>query len=392
MPKVKLTKKVIDALPQASNPKGELYYDQILSGFGIAVYPTGRKSFFINYGPVNKRRRLKLGAYGILTLEQARQLAREKLVGITGGQDPLEERKARQTATTFGEWVDEYLKRVRLLKKSPREDVRYLTIARELWGKQALDSIKTEDIERVFHDKAQEVSKTTANRWLASVRACLQDAWRKDKIPQNPAMKVRVFPENAGRTRVLSDDELVRTLKAIDTLDDPHTRAAFHLLVQTGARKSEVLRAKWEDVDLKQRLWRIPTTKAGKPQIMPLPPETVAMLEHLPRVGSYIVPGKDGKRQRYDLKGPWKLIQDAAGIKDVTIHDVRRTFGLHIARKAGLHVASKLLRHSDIRVTEKHYAPLGLEELRTALDQRGADVVEMGKKRRKIMKCQPAPK
>jgi len=63
----------------------------------------------------------------------------------------------------------------------------------------------------------------------------------------------------------------------------------------------------------------------------------------------------------------------------VTIHDVRRTFGLHVTRTAGLHVASKLLRHSDIRVTQKVYAPLDLAELREAMgatQRRRGEVVE----------------
>ena len=67
------------------------------------------------------------------------------------------------------------------------------------------------------------------------------------------------------------------------------------------------------------------------------------------------------------MRDPWDEIRAAANIPDVTVHDLRRTFGLHVARKAGLHIASKLLRHSDIRVTERVYVPLGLEEMRTAL-------------------------
>ena len=81
-------------------------------------------------------------------------------------------------------------------------------------------------------------------------------------------------------------------------------------------------------------------------------------------MGPYLVPGRDPKKPRYDLKRPWDDLCEAAGLKGVHIHDVRRTFGLHAARNAGLHIASKLLRHSTVTVTEKVYAPLGLEELR----------------------------
>ena len=189
-----------------------------------------------------------------------------------------------------------------------------------------------------------------------------------NQLDANPAMKIKTFAEPPGRTTVLSEDELGRVLKAIDEIEDEHIRTAFHMLIQTGARKSEVLAAKWDDIDLEDRIWRIPSPKAGKPQVIPLPAEIAAMLTHLSREGDYIIPGRNPGEPRKDLRRPWLKIQTDAEIPHVTMHDIRRTFGLRITRKAGLHIASKLLRHSDIRVTERHYAPLELEELRGALE------------------------
>ena len=60
---------------------------------------------------------------------------------------------------------------------------------------------------------------------------------------------------------------------------------------------------------------------------------------------------------------------------------MRRTFGLHVAKAAGLHVASKLLRHGDVRITEKVYAPLGLDDLRTALEKRAPVLTFKGTKK-----------
>lgn len=68
-------------------------------------------------------------------------------------------------------------------------------------------------------------------------------------------------------------------------------------------------------------------------------------------MGAWVIPGRDPNGHRADLKRPWQKIREATGLLDVTIHDVRRTFGLYVTRTAGLQVASKLLRHSDIRVT-----------------------------------------
>ena len=82
---------------------------------------------------------------------------------------------------------------------------------------------------------------------------------------------------------------------------------------------------------------------------------------------------------------PFDEISKATGIEDVRIHDIRRSFGLRIARTAGLHVASKLLRHHSVTQTERAYAPLGLDDLREALkkanEAQPAKVVDIAKAR-----------
>ena len=76
---------------------------------------------------------------------------------------------------------------------------------------------------------------------------------------------------------------------------------------------------------------------------------------------------------RADLRHDWEAIKATTGIADVHIHDLRRTFGLEVAKKAGLHIASKLLRHGDVRITERVYAPLGVEDLREATENLATD-------------------
>jgi integrase len=99
------------------------------------------------------------------------------------------------------------------------------------------------------------------------------------------------------------------------------------------------------------------------------------------RLGPYVIPGRDPQRPRSDLKRPWNKVKEKANIPDVRIHDVRRTYGLAVARRAGLHVAQKALRHSDIRVTERVYAPLGLDDLRESLEKvKPGTVVDIEKK------------
>lgn len=390
-----ITKRLVDATKPA--PSGRVkVYDETLAGFGFIVQPTGKKSFFIEYGPSTKRQRMTLGAYGPLTAEAARELARVKLGEVAKGADPLAEKAARRAMPTFGGWCDEYLDGVRRRKKQPREDERFLAprdepkkhgrkraegepkhaaavIAARLRPR-PLDKITRRDIESAMAELAAFVAEkqgspghTSANRWLAAVRACFAAAVRAGLISTNPALGIGQYREAPPRARVLSDDEMGAVIEHVARLD-PFERLAFVMLMDTGARKSEVLRARWEDFDLDGASWRIPAPKTGRPQMIPLADDVVTFLRGTERVGPWLVPGRDPAKHRADLRGPWDLIREAAGISDVRIHDLRRTFGLRVARTSGMHFASKLLRHSNMGVTERVYAPFGFEETRAAAE------------------------
>jgi len=410
----KLTKTFLDHL-STDQGGGVRYSDTKLPGFGVTVhpptstYPQGRRTFWVVYGPRKQRHRMTLGVYGVLTVDQAREIARMALVAVAKGDDPRLEQKRRREIPLLGVWADEYMEGVKLRKKRPDLDKLYLGKAVDRWGNRKIDSILPNEIEAMMRDivvenkdkieeKLQEAEEakdnrliarlreiknpgvTSANRFLASLRACLQAAWRSGLIKENPAFRVAKFRENEPRARVLTDDEMKRLLKALNEEPNVFVRAAFRILIETGARKSEVLRARWEDValDSSPPLWRIPSPKAGKPQVVPLPAQTVAMLRRLPRIGPYVIPGRIPGRSLQDIRSPWKRIQEKAELDGVTIHDIRRTFGLHAARVAGLHIASKLLRHSDVRITEQVYAPLGIDELAKAIEkaQRPGEIVE----------------
>jgi integrase len=377
--RVKLTaRNIAKAVREYKGNGGEVVlHDTDLSGYMLRLRGK-RRTFMVRYGTRQDRQRYVLGELGPLNPDDARKLAIKTLGEYASGRDPARERKASRAVPAFSAWADEYLEGVKQRKKWPREDERFLMWAKRRWGNKPLDKVTAGDVEKTFRLLASDGHKIAANRWLASVRACLQAAWRLDKIPSNPAMKVRPLPENAPRARVLTDKEFDRLQDAIVAIENPHVRAAFTLLVATGARVSEVLRAKWADFELDAGEWRIPSPKAGRPQVVPLPKPLSAFLRKLPQVGALVVPGhNDPKKARFDLKKPWDEIRQAAQLPDVHLHDLRRTFGLRVTRAAGLHVASKLLRHADVRVTEQVYAPLGLADLRKATETQAAGLAKI---------------
>ena len=381
MAKKKLTKRAIHSLAVPEGKDRQRYYDDELTGFGITVYASGKRVFFVQYGPKQRRRRMTLGQFGPLGLDAARKMATQILARVIEGEDPVEEKRRSRLTPTFALWADDYLEQVRPRKKSIRNDERYLKRAKARWGNRALDSITAVDVRKAFESMGATGKKVDANRWLASVRACLQAAWRDDRIPSNPAMKVKPYPETNFRERTLTNEEYLRLIDAVAALTDPYVQIAFVLLMETGARLSEVLQARWEQFDLQEGTWRIPSTKSGTPQTCHLTPTLCSTLTNLPQAGPYVVPGRKPDSPRHDLKRPWEKLKTAAELQEVWIHDIRRTVGTHIARRTSLHVASKVLRHSDIRVTLKHYAHLDREDVVGALEQREADVIGLQEER-----------
>lgn len=389
----KLTKRFIDRIPRPAPGTRTICFDTVVQGFAVIVHPTGRRVFVIEYGSKGRRRRYTLNPHETPTAEEAREKAKALLGGVVDGIDPARERAARRAMPTFGAWAREYVATVELRKKMARHDRRYLVgtpagrghpahVAEAMarWGTVPLDEVTVTDVQALVDAEATAGHRTQANRLLASVRACLQAAWRAGIIAENVALRVRLLPENAPRTRVLSDEEMTRFAKALEDEANPFIRAAFTLLVETGARKSEVLHARWEDFDLDAGTWRVPSPKAGRPQTIPLAGRTVALLRNLKHVDEYVIPGRDKGKPSSDLRGPWARLKqraEAAALKDgvkgfsladVHIHDIRRSFGLRVTRQAGVHIASKLLRHSGVTVTEKVYAPLALADLRGAAE------------------------
>lgn len=319
---------------------------------------------------------MAIGRYGALTIDDARDHAKQLLASAIKGQDPAAARKRAKEMPTFCKWRETYSGRIAGRLKSAKWIDRFLEIAEDRWKSKPLDSIRTEDVEALFQ-KIGEESRTSANRWLQTVRASFSQAVRDGLLQANPASRITLYQENPPRSRVLTDDEMESLINAIEKEPDVHAKAALRLLIESGARLSEVLSAKWEDVDLDGGLWRIPSPKSGRPQMAPLGRMTVAMLRRLPKLEGcpYVIVGRQKDKPRYDLKGPWLRALTTAKLTDaeINVHDLRRTFGLTIARQSrgNLQLASKLLRHSSIKITEQVYVPLGIEELKKAVEKRG---------------------
>lgn len=368
----KLTKRLVDSAKHPAT--GQVFLrDDELRGFAVRITP-GSKSFIVEREIHGRVRRMTIGRYGVQTVEQARDRAREKIGEIAAGKDPVEELRQRRKSITFGELEKLYLDRHAVHKKSIADDVGMLKKWLAEWRPRRLNTITRADVTTKHAEMGAAGHKTRANRMVALVRTMFNLAldWGHHPGP-NPASRIKFFKE-VKRDRFVRPDELPRLWQALQNEPNPYVRGAFFIALLTGARRSEVLGMKWEDLDLAQGLWRIPDTKAGRPHTLPLPRLVVDELLKLPRLDGnpHVFCGRWGRKNLNNVSKPWRRIRNEAGISDVRIHDLRRTLGSWlVAAGASLPLIGKALNHSQ-PATTAIYARLQLDPVREALEANAA--------------------
>ncbi|MBZ0252679.1 MAG: tyrosine-type recombinase/integrase [Candidatus Methylomirabilis sp.] len=375
---MKLTKSAIDGLAYRGGQ--DVRWDDALPGFGVRVFPSGARAFVIRYRAEGRKRYLTLGKVGVLTLEQARELARRRLVDVIEGKDPQAERRRALEGEKVRDFCAAYLERhAKPRKKSWRDDDR--RIRQHIvpaWGGLRLAGIKRADV-AALHRRIGERAPYDANRTLRLVSRMfgLARQWGYlDETAPNPASGIAAFPEEK-RDRWIRPEELPRLAQAIDAEADPYVRAAFWLYLTTGLRRGELLAAKWADVDWTRRELRIPETKAGRVHYVPLSEEALTILQGLPRIDGnpFILPGRNPGAALVNISKPWLRVRRAAGVEDARLHDLRRTVGSWLAQSGNsLHLIGRVLNHSN-QSTTAVYARFAQDHVREALEAHGRAIM-----------------
>jgi integrase len=374
---IKLTKRVIDAT--RSPASGQIFLrDADIPGFGVRLTKAG-KVFILEKRIQGRMRRITIGAYGPLTLEQARERAIGLTHEIIQGRDPAQARQERRQEPTWGELTSLYLKRHGPRKRTAWNDRNMLRCYFQGWQHRRLSSLTRKDTLQL-HQQIGATAPYAANRVVALIRKMFNLAHLWGVYGgENPAIGIELFPEEK-RDRFVQPHELPKLFEALQEEPSPYVKAAFLMALLTGARRGEVLAMRWEDVDLAQALWRIPQTNAGRPHLLPLPQPVVTLLQGLPHLLGcpFVFPGRDGQGHLVNIAKAWTRIRTRAGLTDVRIHDLRRTLGSWLAASgASLPLIGKALNHTQVSTTAV-YARLALEPVRTALESNAQRMLSAG--------------
>jgi integrase len=376
----KLTKRTVDALKPRPG-RDLVVFDSEVSGFGVRVKSSGRKSYLIQYRNAGGRsRRLTIAGHGRMTADEARDEAKQLLAAADRGQDPAEDRHRALRAPTVAQLAALYLERhAQPGKKTAIADEsmlrRYVLPA---FGTSKVEAITRGDVARLHHDLA--ATPYAANRVLAliSVMFNLAESWGLRAPASNPCRHLKRYPERK-RERFLSAEEVQRlgaALAEAQSVEHPSALAAIRLLLLTGARRSEILTLKWEHVDLPRYALRLPDSKTGA-KVIALGAAAAALLSRLDRCedNPYVCWGNTAGAHFVGLQHVWQRIRRRAELPKVRLHDLRHSFASFGAGAGlGLPILGALLGHRH-PVTTARYAHLANDPQRAAADRITGEII-----------------
>jgi integrase len=379
-----LTKRAVDA----SKPRAERYFVWCsdLAGFGVRVYPRGKKVFVAQVRVGRFQRRVTIGAHGPYTVEKARKRAEDIIRAASEGRDPQREKREARNALTVAELCNEYLDAARagLVMTRFKRPKRPATIAIDV-GRIArhivplIGTIPARDLRRAdVQHMADGIAKGktagtfkgeprgravvtggagTAARVVELLGGIYSWGEKRELVPgPNPVHGVETARGEA-KDRVLSADELQALGKALDASEAkmPMAITALKLIALTGLRREEACALRWREIDLAGFCLRLEATKTGR-STRPIGKPARDLLHSLPPLSDeWVFPNRSGTA-RAELKASIAALFDAANLKNARSHDLRRTFG-SVAADEGYSDATiaELLGHSRRGVTQRHY-------------------------------------
>ncbi len=375
MPRIKLTSAFCRDITCPPGQSKEVYRDTECRGFGIEVRASGGKTYWLYFQDAyGKVRQHRLGGYNDLSFNEANKLAKRLRAEIATGGDPAA-RKAEKRAIPFFEHLAQqhvdYAKTYQKSWQTIEMTHRVHTLPR--WGKERVDTIRQQDIAKWLAKKREEgLAPASVERlrivfnraWELAIR------WGTPGVKMNPVRGIPRPKIANARDRFLSSAEAARLLKATEASANPQLRNIVGLLLLTGARKNELLHAKWQDVDLERRVWFLPTSKTGRSRHIPLSQPAVDIINKLPRWENcpWLIACPRSRKPYTDIKHPWQTARKAAGLDGLHIHDLRHSAASFMVNAGiDLFAVGRILGHADHQSTMR-YAHLANDTLMKAVE------------------------
>lgn len=331
-----------DTALKALKPQDKPYTVADERGLYVEVFPTGGIVWRFRYRVAGKREKLTLGKYPALTLKNARIKRDEAAQAAAMDKSPARQKQlakqAAADATTVAEFGERFFREI---VAKDRQDI---TIPRRYFdkaivpaiGSKPVRDVTTEDVRAIIWKKKDEGFDAAAGNIRGVLKRLFDYAMTAGLVSVNPvlALPMRHVHKAKARDRALSPDEIRTSLiAAFESNIRRQFKIGLHLILLTMVRKSELLLARWEHVDLEQAEWHIPAehSKTGKPHIVFLSRQSVALFKELQAQAggsALVMPGRGSLTKPFAhnaINNALKVALKGQDIPAFTIHDLRRT-------------------------------------------------------------------
>lgn len=373
MPKLQLSAAAAMAAVCEPDKRKTVFWDTHIAGFVLEVRITGSKTYAFRYtDEAGRQNQHKIGRYGEISFEQARKRAERLRSDFVLGGNPAAAKAAKKAIPTYRDLAEQHLAYARTYQRAPGNTesvIRVHLLTR--WGKLRLDEITSQAIAQWFAEKRAgglapatiEKIRITFNRSFE-----LAQKWGIPGATVNPVKSVPRAKFNNARERYLTPVEAKRLMQAVEASPNPMLKHIVGLLLLTGARKSELLQAQWQHVDVDKRSWHIPISKTGKARHVPLSEAAMAIINALPRSGPWLLANPATGKPYDDIKRAWMTARHAAGLDDLHIHDLRHSAASFMINGGiDLYAVGRILGHADHQSTMR-YSHLANDTLMKAVE------------------------
>lgn len=387
----------------AEAPQGKrlILKDAKVIGLQCRITHAGGKTFSV-YRRVRggNSERITVGKFPHISVEQARIEALQLISKLAIGENPADDRRKAKDAMTFERLFFDYLElHSKPNKKTWRDDLaKYKLHLQKPLGKLRLQEInratiatlqaslfgKVRERDKVRSAEVQKsVSGGFSNRVLALVSSIFGWAISMSLCEYNPVHGIKRHKEQS-RERFLQAEEMPKFFKALAEEENEDVRDFISIALFTGARKTNVLTMRWQDISMERKEWLIPHTKNGSSLNVPLTEEVVKILKRREGNGSpYVLSGTGKRGHMAEPRKGFHRILSTAGIADMRIHDLRRTIGSWQAKTgASLIIVGKSLGHKSPQST-LIYSRLDVEPVRKSLDTASKAILLASRKKQR---------
>jgi integrase len=354
-------------------------WDSKLSGFGVRASESGAKSFVLLYRVGGRSRRLTLGRYPIVSLAEARNLARRALNQLAHGVDPQAKRREGRSQYGFRDICASFLEKhgaqhTRLATRQQSERVLKKHFGKG-WGNRDIREIRKQDVIAVLDALVASGRPSAANNALAVVRKFFNWCVERALLEHSPCAGIQRPARTSTRDRVLDEKELTSVWHASEKIGYPFG-TIVQLLILTAQRRNEVAGMRWRDLDLAKGIWTLPaeSTKNNRAHVVPLSARAQKILSAVPKLNDELVfPARGNTERSFSGFGKSKSRLERIAERDGwTLHDLRRSAATHLARLGvAPHVVERVLNHvsGSLGGVAGIYNRFGYEpEMRDALD------------------------